>query len=1269
MNADFDAIRIRMSSPDDIRAWSYGEVTKADTINYRTLRPEMDGLFCERIFGPSRDWECYCSKYTKPRHRGVICERCGVEVERKDVRRRRMGHIELAAPCAHIWFTKGTPGRMGLLLDIKQKELESVLGYQRYLVVSVDSTVVSDRISLIEDQKKRDVENAYDDEERKAVEKLCESAVSELLDISSGSVLSELRYEELCEELGEEALEVDMGASAVLMLLKKLDLESERYSVADALSVATGATYKRLLKRLSVIDEFIRGGNKPEWMVFEALPVMPPELRPMIQMDGGRFASSDLNDLYRRVINRNNRLKNLLAIDAPGIILRNEKRMLQEAVNTLIDNGKSSNPVSGRNGQKLRSLGEMMRGKPGRFRQNLLGKRVDFSGRSVIVVGPELQMNECGLPRTMALELFKPFVRFLLMRDGHTDSVRGANRLIDAAGPEVWDALEEAIKERPVLLNRAPTLHRLGLQAFQPVLIEGNAIRLHPLVTTAFNADFDGDQMAVHLPLSRESVNEAKRLMYSTRNMLSPSSGDPIVSPTLDMVLGIYYLTQSLKGAQGEGMSFSDLQEAMLAYELGLLHIHALVHVRMDGDLIRTTPGRMIFNGALHPDMGYVNKIVDKKVLGRITMSAFESLERADAARVLDNIKDLGFYYASKSGVTIAINDVEVPREKIDILAAAEHRIDQLEEMYQDGLVTDDGRYDHAVKIWTDANDEIVSAVESNLDRFGGKAGYSVDNSGIGLYIMAASGAKGNIAQIKQMAGMRGLMANPHGKVIERPIKASFREGLSVLEYFISTHGARKGLTDTALRTADSGYMTRRLVDVAQGVVALEEDCGSEEGWVLETERDNKTLPSFADRAKSRYASTDIYHPEGWPIVLRNEALTPEAISLIEESGLASVSVRSPLKCRAERGVCCMCYGLSLATNEPLLLGEAVGIIAAQSIGEPGTQLTMRTFHTGGIAGADITSGLPRVNELFEARVPKGEAILSEIEGTVEVAEGLDGRVVRVKAEETLSDVHELPEGAKPVVADGSYVSFGDVLWALADSSGAVIGDGLARVEGNVSIDEDGRVLVSFDVRQHREYAVPAAASLAVSDGDEVKPGDALTVGSKDPAKVLALQGEDAVLRYIIDDVQNVYRSQGVETHDKHIEVIASQMMRMVEIVDPGDSEYLPEALVEKRSVERANRVLAIEGKDTAVYAPRVLGIAKAASSVESFLSAASFQETTKALTDAATRSDIDYLEGIKENVIIGKFIPARLDLTAEGRAFLGLNEHIPVHPGNPSAQ
>jgi DNA-directed RNA polymerase subunit beta' len=1255
LNAEFDAIRIRMSSPDQIRAWSYGEVTRSDTINYKTLRPEMDGLFCERIFGPTRDWECYCGKYTKPRNRGVICDRCGVEVERRDVRRRRMGHIELASPCAHVWFTKSMPGRMGLLLDIKQKDLESVLGYQRYMVVKVDSARISEHVTLLEGQKKIEAENAFDDDERKAIEAGYDEALTELLDIGPGSVLSDLRYEELCAELGEDALEAGMGASAALELLRNLDIEEERRSVLEAMAVESGGTYNRLLKRLNVIEEFRRSDNKPEWMVFQALPVMPAELRPMIQMEGGRFASSDLNDLYRRIVNRNNRLKNLLAIDAPDIILRNERRMLQEAVNALIDNGKSGNPVSGRNGQKLRSIGEMLRGKPGRFRQNLLGKRVDFSGRSVIVVGPELKMNECGLPRSMALELFKPFVRFILMRDGHVESVRGANRLIERGHPTVWDALEEAIRDRPVLLNRAPTLHRLGLQAFQPVLIEGNAIRLHPLVTTAFNADFDGDQMAVHLPLSRESVNEAKRLMYSTRNMLSPSSGDPIVSPTLDIVLGIYYLTQSLKGAKGEGRSFADLQEAMLAYELELLHIHALVDVRVDGEMIRTTPGRIIFNGALHPSMDYVNDVVDKKALGRITMNAFLSLDRADTARVLDNIKDLGFYYASKSGVTIAINDVEVPGEKAAVLAGAEEKVSYLEDMFQDGLVTEKGRYDHTVKIWTDANDEIVEAVEGNLDRFGSKSGGSMENSGIGLYIMAASGAKGNIAQIKQMAGMRGLMANPHGKVIERPIKASFREGLSVLEYFISTHGARKGLTDTALRTADSGYMTRRLIDVAQSVVALEHDCGTDQGWILETERENKTLPSFSDQAKSRYAAQDVYHPDGWPIVLRNDPLTAEVISQIEESGLASVAVRSPLKCSADRGVCRMCYGLSLATNEPLLIGEAVGIIAAQSIGEPGTQLTMRTFHTGGIAGTDITSGLPRVNELFEARPPKGESILSETDGTVELVESLEGRCVRVVTDETVEDGYDVPQDATIVVADGDSADFGDVLWELFDSSGDKVQDGLARVAGTVVTDGEGLLRVTFDKHDEREYPVPASASFAVADGDEVKVGDSLTVGSKDPAKVLELQGEDALLRYIIDDVQNVYRSQGVETHDKHIEIIASQMMRMVEVVDPGDSEYLPEALVGKRSVERANRILAEEGKEPAVYVPRVLGITKAASGVESFLSAASFQETTRVLTDAATRSSVDRLEGIKENVIIGKFIPARLDLTRDGRKFLGI--------------
>ena len=1300
---DFNAIRISLASPEQIRLWSYGEVVKPETINYRTLRPEKDGLFCERIFGPTKDWECYCGKYKKIRHRGIICDRCGVEIARAKVRRERMGHIHLAAPVAHIWFSKGTPSRLGLMLDLSPKNLDRVLYFAQYLITNVNQELVADEVDRLQNgldaeldrmetrllEKTEEIQAKIDsaeesglseeeaealrqeigqlnlsfEEERDNLENEIQDQIDDMEGLAVGGLLTESRFRDLRDSCGD-VFEAGMGAESVLELLRNIDLDDMRDALQEEIRTTSGQRHKKAVKRLRVVEAFRKSENKPDWMIFTELPVLPPELRPMVQLDGGRFATSDLNDLYRRVINRNNRLKRLIDLMAPEIIVRNEKRMLQEAVDALVDNGRRGRAVAGSHNHKLKSLSDLLRGKQGRFRQNLLGKRVDYSGRSVIIVGPELKLNECGLPRKMALELFKPFVMNKLVINGYAHNIKSAKRLAESERPEVWDILERVVQDRPVLLNRAPTLHRLGIQAFQPVLIEGSAIRLHPLVTTAFNADFDGDQMAVHVPLSKEAVWEAKRMMLSTNNMLAPSSGEPIVSPTLDMVLGCFYLTQSLEGARGEGREFADVEDARLAYELGLLDLRARVKVRGEEDdaWMETTPGRIVFNDALPEELGFYNVVIDRGMLNEITSQAHQLLGNEGTAEVLDNIKDMGFHFASKSGVTIAINDVEVPTQKQEIIKDAEADISDLDEMYMDGLVTEDDRYNQTVGIWTSANDKLTKAVEDNLSEYGGGKQGAMNNAGIGLYMMATSGAKGNIAQIKQMAGMRGLMSDPHGRIIERPIKSSFREGLSVLEYFISTHGARKGLTDTALRTADSGYMTRRLIDVAQELIILEEDCGTLEGMLIETKRPDSILPPFEDRAKSRYAAEAVADPNtGEIIVERNELFSEEALAKIVEAGVSHVMVRSPIRCEAERGLCRMCYGLSLATWKPIMIGEAVGIIAAQSIGEPGTQLTMRTFHTGGIAGSDITSGLPRVNELFEARVPKGEAVLSEIDGTAMVNETTEGRIVEVVNTETYADEYVLPEGSSLMVGDGDLVNIGDALAALevdeeSEEAALMPNDILARVSGMVHVEGD-TLSISWTDEDKREYQIPAASALIVNSGDKVAAGDPLTAGPKSPQRILSLQGREAVQQYLIDEVQNVYRSQGVTIHDKHIEVIISQMLRKVKVEDSGDTNLLPDDDIDRKQFEEINASVLAEGGEPATASPVLLGITRASLKMDSFLSAASFQETTRVLTEAAVNSEVDYLRGLKENVIIGRLIPARLDLTEEGRAFLDIPE------------
>ncbi len=1289
---DFNAIKISLSSSEQIKTWSYGEVTKPETINYRTLRPEKDGLFCERIFGPTKDWECYCGKYKKIRYKGVICDRCGVEIARSKVRRERMGHIALAAPVAHIWFSKGTPTCLGLLLDHSPRNLDRVLYFAQYLITSVDEQLVRTEVDLIQSQLDEKLENLESGTEEKtetlessdgtevsdgdtdtvqdesskttkqrdadkvSLEEEARNNIDDLESLQVGQLLTETRYRELRDKYGS-VFNALMGAEAVLEVLKNIDLDSLREELQEEMHSTAGQRRKKAVKRLRIVEAFRKNGNKAEWMILSVLPVLPPELRPMVQLDGGRFAASDLNDLYRRVINRNNRLKRLIELQAPEIIVRNEKRMLQEAVDALVDNGRRGRAVSGNHNHKLKSLSDLLRGKQGRFRQNLLGKRVDYSGRSVIVAGPTLKLQECGLPRAMALELFKPFVMNRLVMQGYAHNIKSAKRLVERVRPEVWGILEDVVKHRPVLLNRAPTLHRLGIQAFQPVLIEGSAIQVHPLVCTAFNADFDGDQMAVHVPLSKEAVLEANHMMLSVNNMLSPSSGDPIVAPTLDMVLGCYYMTMIDEEAKGTGKKFVDFGDVRLAYELDVIDLRALVIVRdpsNNGDSISTTAGRIIFNEVFPEEMYFHNQVMDKSTLRDVTAECHQLLGNMATAEVLDSIKELGFHYASKAGITIAINDIEVSPKKKVIVGQAEGKVELLEQQYLDGLITEGERYTNAVQIWTDANESLTGVIEEDLHKYGG------------VHLMAISGAKGNIAQIKQMAGMRGLMSDPKGRIIDRPIKSNFREGLGVLEYFISTHGARKGLADTALRTADSGYLTRRLIDVAQEVMVLDEDCETTDGIWMQERPDIPLASPFEDRIKSRYMAAPVADPStGEIIVERNESIDDRVVSILKDANITSVLVRSPLSCETRRGICVKCYGQSLATMQPVNLSEAVGIIAAQSIGEPGTQLTMRTFHTGGIAGADITTGLPRVEELFEARAPKGEAVLSEIDGVVEVSESQMGRSVRVVSTERYSDDYPLPPDYKLLVKNGASVAIGSSLAAAkktrkkskVESPAIQLPDVVARVSGIVEIN-DGVISVTWTDEHQQEYVIAAAAHVLVKTGDEVNAGEPLTSGPKSPQQILRIQGREAVQEYMIDEVQRVYRSQGVAIHDKHIEVIIGQMLRKVRIDSPADTNLLPGELIDRRRYEEINAGILAEGGEPATANPTLLGVTRASLNMESFLAAASFQETTRVLTESAVNGNVDFLRGLKENVIIGRLIPARLDIPEDERKKLDMDDN-----------
>ncbi|EFI42008.1 DNA-directed RNA polymerase subunit beta' [Peptoniphilus sp. oral taxon 386] len=1161
----FHSIKIGLASPEKIREWSYGEVKKPETINYRTLKPEKDGLFCEKIFGPTKDWECNCGKYKRVRYKGVVCEKCGVEVTKAKVRRERMGHIELAAPVSHIWYFKGIPSRMGLVLDMSPRALEKVLYFASYVVTYVEPGETA---------------------------------------LYLKQLLSETEYREYRAQYGDK-FKAKMGAEAIKELLQKIDLDAESKALTEELERSTGQKKVRISRRLEVIEAFIKSNNKPEWMILEAIPVIPPDIRPMVQLDGGRFATSDLNDLYRRIINRNNRLRKLLDINAPDIIVRNEKRMLQEAVDALIDNGRRGRPVTGPGNRPLKSLSEMLKGKQGRFRQNLLGKRVDYSGRSVIVVGPELKFYQCGLPKNMALELFKPFVMRELVAGGFAHNIKSAKRMVERMRPEVWDVLEEVIKDHPVLLNRAPTLHRLGIQAFEPVLVEGKAIKLHPLSCTAYNADFDGDQMAVHLPLSMEAQAEARLLMLSTNNILALKDGKPITTPTQDMILGCYYLTLDRKDhLKGDGMIFKDFDEMMHAYLSGYLHLQSHVGVRKyadendrSGKIVNSTVGRFIINSFIPQNLGFVDRnvdkysleidrVIDKKLLGVIIEKTYKKHGNIETAKLLDNIKATGYHYSTIGAISISMGDVEVPDIKPEILAKADKEVQKYEKAYRRGLISDEERYEKVIEIWNNATDELTDEVMNGFD--------SLNN----IYIMADSGARGSKNQIRQLAGMRGLMASPSGRTIEVPIKSNFREGLSVLEFYMSAHGSRKGLADTALRTADSGYLTRRLVDVSQQVIIKEEDCGTDEYLVAKDFTDGKELiEGLKDRIEGRYSFEDVIDPQTNEIIVHaNTEITDDDADKIVAAGIKEVKVRTVLGCKCKTGVCAHCYGRNLATGSKVGIGEAVGVIAAQSIGEPGTQLTMRTFHTGGVASAaDITQGLPRVEELFEARKPKGLAVISEIEGTVEIKEQNRKR----------------------------------------------------------------EVIVTSENGERQSYNIVYGARIKVKNGDYVQKGDELTQGSVYPQDLLRVKGAKGVEEYIVKEVQRVYRLQGVDINDKHIEIIVKQMLSKYKIEDPGDTMFLPGSLVEANEFKNTNKEMIDKGLQPATGEVNLLGITKASLATDSFLSAASFQETTRVLTDAAIKGKQDMLNGLKENIIIGQLIPAGTGARQNRTVQIGISEKL----------
>jgi DNA-directed RNA polymerase subunit beta' len=1379
---ELKALRIGLASPEVIRSWSYGEVLKPETINYRRLRPEKDGLFCEAIFGPTRDYQCYCGKYKSPRYKGIICDKCGVEVTRSSVRRERMGHIDLAAPVAHIWYTRRIPSFLGLLLNISRRNLDRVLYFAQYIVTYVDEDArqkalqrLEDEITLSErelgekinakiaelkksrdkalkelDDKRESIKEGYDEQignridpvikegqrleseiqtrmgkkirkpivfnaldkemtivdsgmvvesshlrevqtivkemiedlesdlkeqldsevehvkmqkeeikaeadlkmeelrnelEDQAVETQTESARlrDELYELEPFTFLSEARYRELKSRWGQ-VFRADMGAEAFYDILKRIDLDALSEELWEEIrTTRSKQKRKKATRRLGVVEAFRQSRNKPEWIILTVLPVIPPDLRPMVQLDGGRFATSDLNDLYRRVINRNNRLKRLLELGAPDVIVRNEKRMLQESVDSLIDNSQRGKALSRRGRRELRSLSDMLKGKKGRFRRNLLGKRVDYSGRSVIVVGPYLKLHQCGLPKSMALELYRPFVISRLVSQEYAANIKGARRLIERNRPEVWESLEEVIKERPVLLNRAPTLHRLGIQAFEPVLIEGSAIQLHPLVTTAFNADFDGDQMAVHVPLSQKAVTEARELMLATKNLLKPANGEPIISPSKDMVLGVYYLTMEVnQKLKGDDRAFTDLNEVLMAYEMGQLDIHAHIKIqsqtwydeennRMEEPEIRlidTTVGRAIFNNALTERMRYFNGELDKSGVKDLIAEIYEVCGTEETCLIADQIKEVGFKYATQSGSTIAIGDITVPPEKQEIIQEALNSVDLINRDFRRGLLTEQERDEKVIEIWQETTIEVSNAVRDTLDPTGD------------LATMANCGAsKGGFNSISQLAGMRGLMADPAGRIIPMPIRSNFREGLTALEYFISTHGARKGLADTALRTADAGYLTRRLVDVAQDIIVNDEDCGTTNGIWMHADEDIAG-ESFSERLYGRVLAEPVIAPDTGEIIFEyNDLLTREKVKKIIKLGVPAVKVRSPLTCEMVHGICAKCYGTDLGRGDMVKLGATVGIVAAQSIGEPGTQLTLRTFHTGGVAaGGDITTGLPRVEELFEARKsPKGEAIISRIAGTAHVIHSekyTDQRTVLVEQSEIVSDEYEIPKDWEVEVKDEDEVEDGAV---LATQDEAVI---KAQHAGRVRI-ADNNIIVSYEVKESEEYDIPTTSRLVVNEGDKVEAGQPLTEGSLNPHSVLRIKGRDACQQYLMREIQQVYRTQGQNINDKHFEVIIHKMLGKVQVIRPGDSGYLPQDLVNRLEIRRVNEELVAEGKKPARYAEVLLGITKAALETDSFLSASSFQHTIKVLSAAAVSSREDPLYGLKENIMIGKLIPA----------------------------
>jgi DNA-directed RNA polymerase subunit beta' len=1429
---NFNAIRISLASPDQIREWSKGEVTKPETINYRTLKPEKDGLFDERIFGPTKDWECYCGKYKRIRYKGIICDKCGVEVTRSKVRRERMGHIQLASPVSHIWYFKGTPSRLGILLDISPRNLERILYFALYIVTGVDEEVrkrfsatieeeaagrggeSGKRLGELEAELKADIERhraelttaltatkaeleaqrttrteeivaAAQAVEAKLAELKTGAAEESIVFEPTGEVIvaagdkggktasarlravagaeSERVNEEIQQRERDEATAVDqkvadlraamdetlraekdqlkeqaqglkdelrklrdelesikpmltvgetelrtldekfnqagkgrlftsgMGAEAVRDIISRMDLETLGRQLHVEVRTSSGQRRKKAIKRLRLIEAFKRSGTRPEWMILSVLPVIPPDLRPMVQLDGGRFATSDLNDLYRRVINRNNRLKRLLELGAPEIIIRNEKRMLQEACDALIDNGRRGRAIAGTGNHRLKSLSDMLKGKQGRFRQNLLGKRVDYSGRSVIVVGPELKLHQCGLPKKMALELFKPFVMRQLVEKGFAHNIKSAKRIVERVRPEVWDVLEDVIKDHPVLLNRAPTLHRLGIQAFMPVLVEGSAIQIHPLVCTAFNADFDGDQMAVHVPLSSAAQEEARTMMLSTANLLSPADGTPVVAPTQDMVLGCYYLTMEKEATRGVAATrvFGSEDDAMYAYELtargltgasartgegdgtllgkdgsqvqahheGHLDLHEPIEAAVMAwdestssltlQRLRTTVGRIIFNQIV-PDRLRFTELTNREMrrtdLKKLVDECYRVLGPADTANLVDGIKSVGFEYATRGGMTIGLWDIVTPKEKVKSLKAADEQVGDIDKQFQRGLITDDERYEQVVELWKRTTDSISAAMMAQLPE---------DNA---LRMMTDSGARGNKGNIGQLGAMRGLMADPSGRIIDVPVRSNFREGMTVLEYFISTHGARKGLADTALRTADSGYLTRRLVDVAQDVITKEDDCGTEEGsWITSVDTADMTgatwpatdattrrqvLDEFRKRLVGRYSAAPLRDPsaKGKAAALiadRNDMITEEVAQRLDDAGIEEVLVRSPLTCEARYGVCRRCYGRNLASGESVGVGEAVGIIAAQSIGEPGTQLTMRTFHTGGVAGLDITAGLPRVEELFEARVPKGKAEISHIDGSVSILRADTGTKVKVTSRESYDSALNLPEGAELLAAAGDSIALGQAV-ARVDGSPDVT----APVAGFLMKSDDGLVIRAEDIVE-REYAIPHNARLLVTESQDVRAGDAITDGPINPQEYLDTRGKDAVQRYLVKEVQKVYRSQGVTINDKHIEIIVRQMLRKVRIDQPGDSELLPTELIDRLDFEEVNNRVLAEGGEPATAQTVLLGVTKASLNTSSFLAAASFQETTRVLTEAAINGAKDHLIGLKENVIIGKLIPA----------------------------